>query len=63
MEQYVLVFACVYNNSKILNFQADTEQDLPKYQTKKTPTYQKKSLKKKIIKTPFVKADSLVEKI
>ena len=61
MEQFVLVPASVYNKNLIT--QSVTKQELPKYQPSQNPTYQVDSLKKKLNKKLFSKADSLVDKI
>ena len=60
MEQFVLVFASVYN--KRLITQSVTKQELPKYQPSQNPTCRIDSLKKEIKKKFFSKADSLVDK-
>ena len=61
MEQFVLVFASVYNKSLIT--QSVTKQELPKYQPSQNPTYQVHSLKNEINKKLFSKADPLVDKL
>ena len=60
MDQFVLVPASVYNKSLIT--QSVTKQELPKSQPSQNPTYQIDSLKKKINKKLFSKADSLRDK-
>ena len=61
MEQFVLVPVSVYKKSLIT--QSVTKQELPKYQLSQNPTYHIVSLKKKINKKLFSKADALVDKI
>ena len=61
MDQFVLVFASVYNKSLIT--QSITKQELPKYQPSQNHTYQIDSLKKEINRKIFSKADSLVDNI
>ena len=61
MDQFVLVPASVYNK-RLVN-QSVTKQELPKYQPSQIPTYQIDSLKKKINKKLFSKADPLVDKV
>ena len=51
----------MYNKSLIT--QSVTKQELPKYQPSQNPSYQIDSLKKKINKKIFSKADRLVDKI
>ena len=58
-----MVSASLYYNSKDLNSQTVTKQELPKYQAEQKPTYQNDSLKKEINKKLFGKSDSLVDKI
>ena len=61
MDQFFLVPASVYNKSLIT--QSVTKQELPKHQPSQNLTYQIDSLKKKINKKLFSKADPLIDKI
>ena len=60
MDQFILVSPSVYY--KILKTQTDTKQELPKYSAVQISTYQIDSLKEKINKNLFLKADSLEDK-
>ena len=63
MEQFVLIAASVYNNSKNLKTQTVKKQKHPKYQAEQKPTYQTDSSKKKETKQKlFAKAHTLVDK-
>ena len=53
MEQFVVVPASVYKKNLIT--QSVTEQELPKYQSSQTPTYQIDSLKMETNKKLFSK--------
>ena len=62
MEQVVLVFASVYNNSSF-GAQTVTKQELPTYQTEQNPRYQIHLLRKEMNKKIVAKAHSIMGRI